>query len=187
VYNNSRKSGRADLQRLLRGLYRFLEILKFMRFTILIFLFLSGCKNENGSRITHSLINDSLIKVNEQLHDSIKLVDSLDKFYQLGKYAKGNNNNSIVTSEKYCFVLLKVTQTEPLWGKDEYYNYCTKIQEISTVDEDSKYRLMDDAQEIYLGSPSGTLHNGSVIERECFIFDSYQEASREREKYLIQQ
>jgi len=158
-----------------------------MKYLIILFLFLSGCKNENGNTSSYTLMNDSLIKADKELRDSIKLADSLDKFYQLGKYAPENNNIIKEASAKYFFVLLKVTQTEPVSGKDELYNYCTKIQEISKLGEDLKYRLMDEAQEIYLASPAGSLHNGRVTARECLIFGSYQEASKEREKYLLQQ
>ena len=151
-------------------------------------LLISGCQNSEVNIAALTFINDSLKVKDQELRDSIKLVDSLNRYYQLGQYANGSIRASITVSTlKYCFVLLKATQTEPVWGKNEYFNYCTKVQEYSNVGEDLKYRLMDDAQESYLRSPSGALHRGKVTARECFVFDSYSEASQEREKYLIQQ
>ena len=157
-----------------------------MRYTLLIVMFLLGCQNEGVNRTAQTFVNDSLIKEDKELRDSIKLVESLNKFYQLGRYSQPNNSVSFAASEKYCFVLLKATQTD-YDGKEEYFNYCTKIQDFLNIGEDLKYKLMDNAQESYLGSPSGGLHKGRVTSRECFIFDTYQEASKEREKYLIRE
>ncbi|WP_159468322.1 hypothetical protein [Dyadobacter sp. 3J3] len=61
--------------------------------------------------------------------------------------------------------------------------FCTPVEEYSDVSSDVKYRILDQAQNGY----SSTHHfkKEVVKDRECFVFTTYEEASKKREEFLI--
>lgn len=98
--------------------------------------------------------------------------------------------NSEPASTSYVFTRLIVEQEE--YASPNAYtkvpveqNYCSMIKEFPRVDSDLKYRLMDEIQSRYLSSPVAQLKHGKVKNRECFVFATYEEASKKREEFIV--
>jgi hypothetical protein len=147
---------------------------------LLVSILAIGCQGSNKEIAALYSKMDSLQRQNSVLLERIKSIDSTKP--------SGLSDTFVVNTKsqtKYCFVVLSVSQIEPVWGKTEYYFYSTAIKEYDYVDEDTKYRLMDAAQQGYLSSWPAVEGKGRVRERKCFVFDSYEQASKEREKYLL--
>jgi len=99
------------------------------------------------------------------------------------------NDNSNLNSSKYAFVVLKVSQRE---YNENYtnkitkiYNYCSGIKSFTYLNEDLKYKFMDAVQSSYNNSAGANLYDGTVLNRNVYVFGSYEEASIEREKYTV--
>ena len=89
---------------------------------------------------------------------------------------------------KYVFVFLKINQLEfDRTGIQHIvgYSYCTSIQSYDFVDEELKYRLMDNAQSEYLNSVKASAYKGKVIDRNAFVFDTYEDASKKRATFTV--
>jgi hypothetical protein len=91
---------------------------------------------------------------------------------------------------KYAFVVLEVEEVtrtayeNGAWNKTTgKFNSTSQIQEFKSFNEDTKYRFMDEITQHYKLTNS---REGQVNNRRCFVFNSYEEASKEREKYVIQ-
>lgn len=73
------------------------------------------------------------------------------------------------------------------------YYYVTDIKTLNNPTEDDKYRLMDEVQTdpmVKYNIQSYQTHNGidyRIVDRKCLVFDTYSEASKEREKYSIKE
>lgn len=144
-------------------------------------------KAENDSKLStkvDSLINENR-KLNEQLSKTPQQITPNDSIAQ-----PDQEKSSIETNkEKYGFVLLKVVVNngyerigDNMLPKLELRNVCSQIKTFSLFNEDVKYQFMDEFQSHYMTGSMGT----TLKTRECFAFNSYEEASKEREKYLIQ-
>jgi hypothetical protein len=91
------------------------------------------------------------------------------------------------TSVKHVFVVLNVTQEEFNTNGYSHHQYVvtTGIESYNYIDETLKYKILDQAQQSYLQNFKRQVDKGTVNKRELLVFDSYEEASKEREKYTI--
>lgn len=93
------------------------------------------------------------------------------------------NNQNV----KYGFVVLDVVHEviEPFGGPSyKNYIYTSSVKEYKDIDEDIKYKILDEFQNYYAHG-EGYIHNGTVKNRKILLFNTYSEASREREKYTM--
>lgn len=99
---------------------------------------------------------------------------------------KGNliQDTTNFNSTKYIFVVLKVSHTE--MGQKMSYNTVSDIIEVPaySITEDFKYKSMDEISNAYLNSLNAKVYKGAIKSRKFLEFDSYAEASKEREKYI---
>lgn len=97
-------------------------------------------------------------------------------------YSPPSNNNSY-SNKQYYFVVLKVVEDH--YPNKESFYYTTSVNELSNYDEAIKYQLLDKVVSNYKSSPSGMVYKGNVKDRQIYLFDNYAEASKAREKYIM--
>jgi hypothetical protein len=68
--------------------------------------------------------------------------------------------------------------------KESIY-YTTQVNQLSNYNDNVKYRLLDEVVANYKKSPSGMLYKGSIKKRNIYLFDTYEQASKAREKYIM--
>lgn len=167
-----------------------------MKILPFIFLLFISCnsqkeKSENDSKL--------LAKVDSLINENRKLTEQLSQASQKEK----NSTNDIPTTpenitesnqSKYAFVVLIAKITEPYYSsllekmttKTEEYSICSQVKSFDGFNEDIKYQFMDEFQANYMkGRIQGDSYSTVISSRQCLAFNSYQEASKEREKYLI--
>jgi hypothetical protein len=150
---------------------------------LLLLIFLFSCTNKRKE----AELEDRLAKLEK---DNKELQDKLN-FTTEAPVEEQQIPESTIAENNYVFVKLVVEQEEPKFGSPETdykqsvtYNYCSEILKLASFDSELKYTLMDDVQQNYYRS-KGQFYNGKVKSRECFVFSSYEEASKKREEYLM--
>jgi hypothetical protein len=100
-----------------------------------------------------------------------------------------NAGNQNTYGKKYYFIVLNVREVEAysarMDGQKEVsrYYYVSSVGELDYVDEDVKYKLMDEMVVRY--KQTDWNNSKSIDKRRIYLFDSYQSASKAREKYVI--
>lgn len=124
--------------------------------------------------------NENLKKENELLKARVNELDSINKEYrqeECRKYMIDNLN-------KYAFVVIKYSDCIA-WQGSECIERKTRylISEVDKVPyslaESDKYKIMDDVQAF-----APVYGDNYIINREIFVFDTYAEASRNRQKLI---
>jgi hypothetical protein len=133
-----------------------------MRYLLIFFLFVS-CKNNSDKNDTARI--DSILNENEKLKRELNENDS-KKSEQVDSENKSN--------EKYYYVLITYTTSGVL--NEESYISWTDIKTVKNLNEEIKYRLMDEAEKDFLNYPKVGFRG--IKKREFFSFDSYLEASK---------
>jgi hypothetical protein len=100
-----------------------------------------------------------------------------------------------ITYRKFVFVKLIVQQRElkefntqnGINDMHENVNYtiCSKIIEVGLFTETEKYQLLDKVQTAYINSANAQVYEGKVLNRQCYEFNTYEEASKQREKFTM--
>ncbi|GAB3422015.1 hypothetical protein [Niabella aquatica] len=93
--------------------------------------------------------------------------------------------SSITNSTKYIFVVLEVSEDNGLEIKNYYVT--SDILEMSEfeLDENNKYKLLDDYVKSYKRSPSGSVYKGKIKSRKIYNYETYEKASKAREKFIM--
>jgi hypothetical protein len=158
---------------------------------LLALLIITGVSCKGNSNTEARL--KKLEEENKELREKLEQTNNTEE----SPYSNTSNSNNYANTpdpyysqaSKYVFVLLSVSQkeyAENYMGKvTKTYNYCSGIEQFPYVTEDLKYQLMDKVQSKYQNSGGAMLYDGEVNDRKVFVFDSYEQASKEREKYLI--
>jgi len=146
---------------------------------VIALLSMLGCNNQQKENKLESRLNNL-----EQENKALK--EKLNRVPQVSELEAEKPVDTIFKSQ-YAFTRLVVEQEEYDFSdghlKTEAYNVCSSIEEFSNVDNDLRYKLLDQAQQKYL---TNSQHKkGSVKSRDCFVFLSYEEASKKREEFLI--
>jgi hypothetical protein len=181
-------------------------------YLILLLMASIGCNsNNNTEQLSKKFDSLAAVnqKLNEQINREQYKKKTQDA--ENSKSEKTKTDNDVVTlsqestasNKKFAFVLLVIEKREfnpDKWSKDndleltthtkiyekgyEYntYNVVTKIQSYLKFDEDTEFKLLDEAQSNlkYNMGPDIT----GVKSRKCFIYDTYKKASLAREKYI---
>ncbi len=160
-------------------------------------------------------LNDKISKI-EKDKESIKDIKSTQTQSEINSTQNSSNSNSssndfsdngITTNKKYAFVLLSIVkkefnreqlnmdlEMERTTGKEvpekgyrfENYSVTSKIQTFNNFNEDIKYKFIDDVQN-NLKNSAIALNMESVKNRQCFVFNTYKEASIARAKYTTEE
>jgi hypothetical protein len=162
---------------------------------IVVLIFFSSCnsgkKNESpNSKLLQKI--DSLDKENKKLAEQLSA--TRQQTIANESQPASIQNNSSVAKGNYAFVVLSVKITEPYFSellqkkttKTEDYSICSKVRQFDIFNDDLKYQFMDDIQNEYMkGRMQGGSYSTKIANRQCFAFNTYEEASKEREKYLL--
>ncbi|MCF2446223.1 hypothetical protein L0657_19860 [Dyadobacter sp. CY345] len=155
-------------------------------YLLLLLIFLLGCNGKQKNADLEDRIS-KLEEENRELQNKLA-TNTSPPISNLPNY-----DNPSSPAGVYAFVLLTVKQEEYDASASETnykqvvsYNYCSGIGEFSFVNNDLKYKLMDQTQLEYFKG-DGKYKNGKVGSRECFVFSTYEEASKKREEYLTVQ
>lgn len=89
------------------------------------------------------------------------------------------------SSTKYFFVVLKVVEDHYTEYQTSYVTSDILEAQSYELDEETKYKLLDKFVKSYKNSPSGMAWKGNIKSRKIYSYDSYEEASRAREKYIM--
>jgi len=154
----------------------------------LITLMSLGCNSDKIAQLEKEN-NELRKKVSDQENDYSNERDNIET---------NKNDNQV---KKYAMVVLSVTQREfdaeaaqssayvrdgpPSPYVTRKYNYCSAIKSFTNLTEDKKYEFLDEIQSLYLGSIDAKMNKGHIKSRQIFVFDTYEEASKEREQYMI--
>ncbi|KAA0130440.1 hypothetical protein FY557_01570 [Chryseobacterium sp. SN22] len=84
---------------------------------------------------------------------------------------------------QYLFVRLAVTENKMTQIQES--NIVSPIQELQTIDEETKARVEDQVVGEYLKSYGAQVFDGRITKKETFVFNSYTEASEKRNSFLI--
>lgn len=159
--------------------------------TALIFslVLLSSCNSSQNK--VENLEKENALKQSE-IQQQKEQIDKLEKRLSAleqteypsndDKYSPPSNNNSF-GNKQYYFVVLKVVEDH--YPNKESFFYTTSVNEISNYDEAIKYQLLDKVVSNYKSSPSGMVYKGNVKDRQIYLFNNYAEASKAREKYIM--
>jgi hypothetical protein len=159
-----------------------------MKKIIRLFLLISllGCNNEKKNNELEKRLTE-LEAENQALKEAITAPDT----DPIRIPSNTVDDNFAHPSKTFAFVLLVVEQQEenPKHLDSRMYdlykfNLCSGIQELDYIDDNIKYKLMDEIQADYYNGKA-RFNRGKVLSRECLTFNSYKEASIEREKYLV--
>ena len=159
-------------------------------------LTLSSCtnpvdKNELETQ-NENLINENQIKqskIDEQERQINQLEDRLNKLEETQKSEpvintpNSYNEDYSNYSGQYYFVVLEVTEDHIVEKQNLYYT--TQVNQLNNYNDNVKYRLLDEVVTNYKKSPSGMAYKGNVKKRNIYLFDSYEQASKAREKYIM--
>jgi len=157
---------------------------------VLLFLgaaLLSSCDNSTQTQKLTRENQEKQEKIDEQTKEINRLEERLSKIENQqnsepsynGK-EEGNNSNY---GSQYYFVVLEVIEKH--YPNNEQFYYTTQVNQISNYNDNIKYRLLDEVVTKYKNSPSGMAFNGNVRKRDIYLFNSYEEASKAREKYIM--
>jgi hypothetical protein len=114
----------------------------------------------NGDKSTSFYFNE-ISQEDKEKHQLINAINAL------------TSNNK---SNQFYFIVLQKVDVAFM----ERYNLVSDINEVNNYNNETKYRLLDD----FTKQCSKTT-TSKLIKRDIFIFDSYEKASIEREKYII--
>jgi hypothetical protein len=149
-------------------------------FTLICFTLLFACNNKQKENDLESRLA-KLEQENKELKEKVTNVPQTP----YSESIEPVTTTSPVIS--YAFTRLIVEQQEYDMDAHAYVNmtmnFCSSIKEYSKLDNDVKYYLMDQAQQRYLKDSQHL--NGHVKSRECFVFSSYEDASKKREEFLV--
>lgn len=137
-------------------------------------------------------------KVNHLESQNSELIKTLHEFTDnKTPYATPSYQNreevKIAIPSTYAFVLLEVEEVTGfttangfLENKTQRFNYTSLVKEFKPFNEEVKYQFLDEIVGEYKLNRGGVPTSGKILKRECFVFNSYEEASKEREKYVLQ-
>ena len=135
---------------------------------------------------------DSLINENRKLSEQLSQASQREKNNAPDNSVSDNADRT--NKAQYVFVVLVAKITEPYYSKllekmttkTEEYSICSQVKPFEVFNEDIKYEFMDEIQANYMkGRMQSESYSTVITSRQCLAFNTYQEASKEREKYLI--
>lgn len=123
----------------------------------------------------------------KQIHIT-SLTQRLEEFenQRNGAFEKSQLNNNLnysTTENQYYFIVLEIIE-DRTFDKQEFY-YTTQVNQIKIYNESIKYQLLDEVVSDYKNSARGSVYNGTVKNRNIYLFNSYENASKAREKYIM--
>lgn len=147
-----------------------------------------GLFSEDGSKMSDSMMAvmndqltvvqktaDSLLKNKTQKVDSTKRTTIVNEIHQ-----------QIQQNKKFVFVVLSVhEQTTHGLEIERFENkqLVSGIAELENYNDDTRARIEDDLIQQYKMSP----WSGDIVSKQTFAFDSYSEASKKRNMYIIEE
>ncbi|MFC0428922.1 hypothetical protein [Chryseobacterium scophthalmum] len=104
------------------------------------------------------------------------------QFDEIDRKLEAHQNKETLT-KTYIFVRLVVVEDK--YTRTQELNIVSQIQELQSIDEETKARIEDNIVSQYLNSYGAQVYQGKIIKKEIFVFNNYTEASEKRNSYLI--
>lgn len=162
--------------------------------TLLPLIVLASC-NLNTKKI-NSLQNENREKQAQISEQKLEIEKLNRKVFALEQNRNNDNSNDFENSngseidnpnqllnKQYYFIVLKITEKR-IMNIEDFYSV-TEVNEIGNFSESIRYKLLDKVVSNYMNSIDAKLYEGSVKQRNFYLFNSYIEASKAREKYII--
>lgn len=165
-----------------------------MNIRSILFVFLVvGCTGKNNPGSPLDTLTDqqkeAIVVENARLRLQIESLEHQIDSLRFGVPAQRERepSQSLSVSEPFAFILMEIEENGQSlqFGKRIQYYSVSDVLEVGELDNERKYRLLDDFQSKYMNSSEGKVYQGSVKSRKIFTFSSYEEASKAREKYII--
>ena len=152
------------------------------------FLLLSCDNSKNQNKLEEEIRNkQNTIDLQQiqiiQLEERINRLENNTSNNSNDNYAPNENQNNANYFGQYYFIVLEVIE-DHVFEKENFY-YTTQVNQLSNYNENVKYRLLDEVVTEYKRSPSGIAYKGNVKKRNIYLFDTYEQASKAREKYIM--
>ena len=165
-----------------------IRLLIFYSFTAWFFCLFVSCNSQDKIKQLEKENASKESEIQQQKQQIDKLEQRLSALEQNDNYTSNENyppssNGNSGGSKQYYFIVLKVVE-DHITNKESMY-YTTSVNEIYNYDEVVKYQLLDKVVSNYKNSPSGMAWKGNVKDRQIYLFDNYAEASKAREKYIM--
>lgn len=146
------------------------------------FMLLSFSSCETSQKKVESLEKEKALN-ETQIQQQKEQIDKLEKRLSALEQNETPSSDNSFGNKQYYFIVLKVIE-DHITNKESLY-YTTSVNEISNYDEETKYQLLDEVVSNYKNSPSGRVYKGNVRDRQIYLFNNYTEASKAREKYIM--
>ena len=145
-------------------------------------MLLSFSSCETSQKKVESLEKEKALN-ETQIQQQKEQIDKLEKRLSALEQNETPSSDNSFGNKQYYFIVLKVIE-DHITNKESLY-YTTSVNEISNYDEETKYQLLDEVVSNYKNSPSGRVYKGNVRDRQIYLFNNYTEASKAREKYIM--
>lgn len=126
-------------------------------------------------------------KIEEQSAQIKQLQSRLAQYEQLQPQGLLNTDDGNAGTgnlgHQYYFIVLDIVENH--YTSRQRFTWTTSVKTIGVLNDELKYRLLDQEVSNYKNSANGIVYNGSIKKREIYLFNSYQEASKAREKYIM--
>lgn len=152
-------------------------------------LLLLSCENSNNQKKLQEDNQNKQNTIDEQQRQITQLEERLNRLENntsnsnTDNYVPTENQNNSNYYGQYYFIVLEVIE-DHTFEKESFY-YTTQVNQLSNYNDNIKYRLLDEVVSDYKKSPSGMVYKGSVKKRNIYLFDTYEQASKAREKYIM--
>ena len=160
--------------------------------------FLFSCQNgektndlQNENQILELKNKEQKNTIDNQEQKINQLEERLNRLEETQNETQGVQpvNNDYVDNDfsnysgQYYFIVLEIEEYH--FPNNEKYFYTTQVNQLSNYNDNVKYKLLDEVVSNYKNSINAIVHKGSVNKRNIFLFDSYEQASKAREKYIM--
>ena len=154
-------------------------------FIVVLVLFCSSCEKSKTQALQAENV-EKQNRIEEQQKQISRLEERLSALEETNKNSmpsSENNYNSGIQSSQFYFIVLEVVENHISEKRQMYYT--TQVNQISSYNDNIKYQLLDEVVSNYKNSPSGRVYEGSVKSRNIYLFNNYEDASKAREKYIM--
>lgn len=163
-----------------------MKVITPLLFAVFIFLF-SSCDSSTQTQKLKRENQEKQEKIDEQTKQINRLEERLNKIENQQTSEPSYNDKEVSSysnyGNQYYFIVLEVIEKH--YPNNEQFYYTTQVNQLSNYNDNIKYRLLDEVVTQYKNSPSGMVYKGNVKKRDIFLFNSYEEASKAREKYIM--
>ncbi|MFN3022045.1 hypothetical protein ACK1KB_13880 [Chryseobacterium sp. TY3] len=164
---------------------------KQLLFVLFSTLLLISCQNnekqqelDNKNQILQTANREQKSTIDAQSQKINQLEERLSKLEENKQDLQDSQPNDFSNySGQYYFIVLEIEEFH--YPNTEKFFYTTKVNQLSNYDDNIKYQLLDEVVSNYKNSVNAKVYKGSVNNRNIYLFNTYEQASQAREKYIM--